>query len=175
MAYETKYPNWRDLVIEAANSTKSATAAAAKLDIKYDTYKKYAIKYDCFITNQSGQGIAKPSGTKIPLEEIIVGKHPQYQSNKLRIRLLEEGYFDPKCYSCNLTTWLGKDIPLELEHIDGNSSNHLLNNLTLLCPNCHSFTDTYRGKNKLQEGVETRHSPSRPDEGIVQTTNLLLG
>jgi len=130
-------------------STNSATAAAAFLDIKYDTYKKYAILYGCFSINQAGKGINKISGTKIPLEEILEGKHPQYQSNKLRQRLLEEEYFQYKCYNCGLTEWLGKPIPLELEHIDGNSSNNLIDNLTLLCPNCHSFTTTYRGKNKI--------------------------
>jgi len=149
MSYETKYPDWRERVINASNVSKSATEAAALLDIKYDTYKKYATKYGCFHINPSGKGMSKQSGTKIPLEDILNGKHPQYQSNKLRIRLLEEGYFQYKCYSCNLTEWLNNPIPLELEHIDGNSSNNKLDNLTLLCPNCHSLTPTFRRKNKI--------------------------
>lgn len=53
-----------------------------------------------------------------------------------------------KCSSCNLSEWLGKPITLELEHIDGNSENNQQENLTLLCPNCHSQTDTYKAKNK---------------------------
>ena len=171
MSYETKYPNWKELVIYASNNTKSASEAAAYLDIKYDTYKKYAIKYGCFVTNPSGKGTSKDSGTKIPLEEILLGNYPQYQSNKLRIRLIEEKYFDRKCYRCNNKEWLGLPIPLELEHIDGNSNNHLFTNLTLLCPNCHALTETYRGKNKLQEGVETIRQLSRTDKDIVQTTN----
>lgn len=148
MSYETKYPDWKDKVIYAASTSKSASEAAAKLGIKYDTYKKYAIKYGCFSTNQSGTGITKVSGNKIPLNEILEGKHPQYQSNKLRLRLLSEGTFQYKCTNCGLTEWLGNPIPLELEHKDGNPSNNRLDNLTLLCPNCHSLTDTYRGRNK---------------------------
>jgi hypothetical protein len=148
MSYESKYPDWKDRVLAASISSSSASEAAAKLDIKYDTYKKYAIKYNCFDTNQSGKGLNKVSGTKIPLIEILSGNHPQYQSNKLRLRLLEENYFLHKCYNCNLTEWLGNPIPLELEHKDGNSSNNVLDNLTLLCPNYHSLTATYRGKNK---------------------------
>lgn len=171
MSYETKYSNWKELVVKASNISKSASEAASLLDIKYDTYKKYAIKYGCFITNQSGKNTSKVSGSKIPITEILEGLHPQYQSNKLRVRLLKEGYFQYKCYSCNLTEWLNKPISLELEHIDGNSSNHRFINLTLLCPNCHSFTSTYRGKNKMQEGVETIRQSSRTDEDIVQTTN----
>lgn len=149
MSYEIKYPNWRELVEQASCTSSSATEAAAKLNIKYDTYKKYAIKYGCFSTNPSGKGTKKLKPS-IPLEDIIEGLHPQYQSNKLRKRLLEEKYFEYKCNSCNLSEWLGKPIPLELEHIDGNNSNHLLENLEMLCPNCHSFTSTYRGRNKKQ-------------------------
>lgn len=52
------------------------------------------------------------------------------------------------CYTCGLTEWRGKPITLELEHIDGNSSNNKEENLELICPNCHSQTDTYKGKNK---------------------------
>lgn len=147
MSYEIKYPNWKVLIEDAAYSSSSATEAASKLGIKYDTYKKYAIKYGCFNTNPSGKGL-KRQRASIPIEEIIDGLHPQYQSNKLRKRLLEEQYFEYKCASCNLTEWLGNPIPLELEHIDGNNSNHLLENLEMLCPNCHSFTSTYRGRNK---------------------------
>ncbi len=148
MSYETKYPDWEQKVVTASNSSKSASEAAAKLDIKYDTYKKYAIKYGCFNINPSGKGTTKNSSLKIPTEDILAGNHPQYQSNKLRKRLLDEGIFPHKCNNCALTDWLGNPIPLELEHIDGNSSNNLLENLELLCPNCHSLTDTYRGKNK---------------------------
>lgn len=52
------------------------------------------------------------------------------------------------CYECKLTEWCGKNIPLELDHIDGSHNNNSLDNLRLLCPNCHAQTETYRGKNK---------------------------
>ena len=70
------------------------------------------------------------------------------QSHKLKKRLLREKFFEHKCYSCDNTLWLEKPIPLELEHKNGNHSDNSLNNLTLLCPNCHALTLTYRGKNK---------------------------
>lgn len=68
-------------------------------------------------------------------------------SFRLKNRLLSEGYFRYKCMSCDQTEWLGNPIPLELDHIDGNSTNNQLTNLRLLCPNCHALTPTYRGKN----------------------------
>lgn len=52
-----------------------------------------------------------------------------------------------KCWSCQISEWNNKEIIFELEHIDGNSSNNELNNLSILCPNCHSQTLTYKGKN----------------------------
>ena len=62
-------------------------------------------------------------------------------------RLLREKQ-DNKCKVCKRKTWNGKPIPLELDHIDGDSSNEIIKNLRLLCPNCHAQTDTYKGKNK---------------------------
>lgn len=52
-----------------------------------------------------------------------------------------------QCECCGLEYWLDKPIPLELHHIDGNSLNNDMDNLQLLCPNCHALTDNYRGRN----------------------------
>ena len=56
-----------------------------------------------------------------------------------------------KCNKCELSIWLGEKIPLELEHIDGNHSNNKRDNLEALCPNCHSLTPTWRGRNKRNQ------------------------
>ena len=58
-----------------------------------------------------------------------------------------------QCECCNFTEWMGKPITLELEHIDGDNQNNVKYNLKLLCPNCHSYTDTWKGRNiiKLKE------------------------
>lgn len=85
---------------------------------------------------------------KIDLLEILEGKHPQYQTMKLKKRLLKENIIENKCSCCGITKWQDKEISLHLDHIDGNNHNHVLKNLRLLCPNCHSQTDTWCGKNK---------------------------
>lgn len=61
----------------------------------------------------------------------------------------QKGY---KCEECGLTDWKNKAISLELDHIDGNHQNNDLKNLRLLCPNCHSQTNTFRGRN-INTGV----------------------
>ncbi len=67
-----------------------------------------------------------------------------YQSKRKRV-LIEQDF---KCNSCNIDTWFGKPLTLELEHIDGNHQNDIRSNLIALCPNCHSLTDTWRGRNR---------------------------
>ena len=66
---------------------------------------------------------------------------------KLRQRLIKEGLKLHQCESCLCETWMGQPIPLELDHINGDRWDSRLENLRLLCPNCHAQTDTYRGRN----------------------------
>lgn len=59
-----------------------------------------------------------------------------------------------QCECCNVVEWLGEPINLELHHKDGDKSNNELDNLQLLCPNCHSYTDNYGSKNKKHDDVD---------------------
>ena len=114
--------------------------AAIKFECTYRTFTHFAKKY----------GLYRPAPpafrAKIPLQEILEGKHPTYPTRHLSQRLVKEGIKAYRCEGCQITTYNGLHISLELDHIDGDSRNHLLNNLRLLCPNCHSQTPTYRSK-----------------------------
>jgi hypothetical protein len=100
----------------------------------------------------NGQGWRKGKffGPKRDLEMYLSNEYP-IGSHRLRLRLISEGYKEAKCECCGITEWNGKAAPLELEHKDGNHSNNALENLLILCPNCHAQTETYRGRNKRKK------------------------
>ena len=82
-----------------------------------------------------------------PIEDFLSNTYP-IQSDRLRRRLINEGVFARRCSGCKLDSWMDQPIPLELDHIDGNHQDNALQNLRLLCPNCHALTPNFRGKNK---------------------------
>lgn len=138
----------KDEFVHVCVECQTMAQAAQRLNLHFNTFKRYAEEFGCYRPNQGRKGIkAGKKATRYKTEDILQGKYPEYQSNKLRIRLLEEGYKEHKCECCGLSEWNGKPIPLELHHKDGNSHNHVLSNLALLCLNCHAQTDTFRSKN----------------------------
>lgn len=83
--------------------------------------------------------------TRKPLSELLK-KHSTYQGYKLLLRLYEEGIKIPKCECCGITEWNGKPLSFQLHHEDGDITNNELENLKVICPNCHSQTENYAGK-----------------------------
>ena len=83
-----------------------------------------------------------------PLDEILVEDSDYHTTSSLRKRLLKEGLKEARCEGCGGTEWMGQPIPLQLDHINGDRRDNRLENLRLLCPNCHSQTETWCGKNR---------------------------
>ena len=88
------------------------------------------------------------------LSEILV-QGSSFQSFKLKKRLFQEHLKAKQCERCGLTKWLGLDIPLEIHHKNGDNRDNRIENLEILCPNCHALTDSYRGKNNKSATKET--------------------
>ena len=134
----------KDKIAKALADYGTIGEAAKALEIDRRTLRGRAIKYGLHIVKKQKQN--KKNSFK--LEDILSGKHPQYSSGHLSKRLVEAGIKEYKCESCLIKEYNGKNITLELNHKDGNHYNHVLENLELLCPNCHSQTETYRFKNR---------------------------
>lgn len=71
----------------------------------------------------------------------------EYHARKLMKKYLIQKH-GHKCMQCGLTHWLGKEIPLVCDHIDGNSDNHDLSNARVICNNCDSISSTFKGRNR---------------------------
>lgn len=117
----------------------------------YKTVQKHINRLNIDISHFTGQSWV---GTReylpvkvIPLEEILV-EGSSYGTSNLRLRLIREGVLTAECSNCHLTEWLDSPIALELDHVNGVSNDHRLENLRLLCPNCHALTPTWRGRNR---------------------------
>lgn len=67
--------------------------------------------------------------------------------SRIRNRIIENNLLPQQCSKCFITHWLGEKITLHLDHINGINNDNRLDNLRFLCPNCHSLTDTFAGKN----------------------------
>lgn len=137
-------------IIEACENSLTMSEACSKTGLHFNTFMGRSKLLGVYKPNKGGKGLKKSKKIgedNFSIENILNGSHPQYQSHKLRIRLIREGYKEEKCENCEIKEWNNKRLPFELDHIDGNKHNHLLVNLRILCPNCHSQTKTFRSKN----------------------------
>lgn len=100
------------------------------------------------------RGGTKGGTPKYSLEDILVENSTYTNGTKLKDRLIKSKLIEYKCAECgNEGLWNGKRLVLQLEHKNGKHNDNRLSNLCFLCPNCHSQTDTFSGKNATKSSV----------------------
>lgn len=154
----------KDEFIEAWKSSTSISQVLEKLGYaqgggSYGTIRKAAEELQLDSSHMLGQGHmkGKVAANAKPLSELLVKGS---KAGKLKNRLFKEGIFERKCSVCSIVEWNGKPTPLELDHIDGDNRNNELQNLRIICPNCHAQTDTYKGKNIAKRKLPTAKKQS---------------
>lgn len=146
--------NSKDFILECIKNNLPKCRISLHLKCKPTTLNSYLTKMDIEYKGNVGcKGIKK--GNKKTVIEYLKGGN--ISSYVLKNKLLNEGYKEHKCENCNQSEWLNNPIPLELHHIDGNHYNNDLNNIQVLCPNCHALTENYRGKNVKSKGVKSNN------------------
>jgi hypothetical protein len=92
------------------------------------------------------RGAIIPRPTARPIEELLVSGPPRNRFH-LKARLIKAGLKENRCERCGINEWQEKPLAMQLHHINGEGLDNRLENLELLCANCHSQTETYGGRN----------------------------
>jgi hypothetical protein len=103
------------------------------------------------------RGDIVPNDWVIPLEELLAAGRPRSRGH-LKLRLLGAGLKENRCERCGISEWRGRPLNMQLHHVNGDGMDNRLENLELLCANCHSQTETYGGRN----GHRRRPAPEAP-------------
>lgn len=139
----------REEILEMVKDLRPKSEICRFLNCKQETLNKYlndwGIEYSGNIGRRGIPHLEQRRNIYHYLNnEIFITTH------NLKNKLLQEGLKEHRCESCRLDEWLGDRIPIELHHVDGNKYNNNLDNLQILCPNCHSKTDNNSGKGTIR-------------------------
>jgi hypothetical protein len=151
--------------IRAAQSmADSAKHASELLGVSYNTYKKWAKRYEVHdFFNQSGKGNKKPHCNpqkgKYPLDDILAGMYPEYPTDRFKKKLFDSGYKQEKCENCGFCEKRITDdkSPLLIDYIDDNDKNKALDNIRILCYNCTFLV----GRGHITRGKNLINNPEK--------------
>ena len=134
--------SYREVLRKLNIPTSGNNAATLKRKIK-----EYGISTAHFTFHSKRLKARKPV-------EVYLSKNTHIASSKLKEKLISSGLKENKCELCGLDSWFGKRLVCQLHHINGDNTDNRIENLQILCPNCHSQTDNYCGQANAQEKVK---------------------
>lgn len=147
-----------DLLRNATANSFSVAEALTKCGVtpngaNYKGFKDACLRLGFSTDHFKGQAHLKGKrhnwGKKKSFDEILVVNSSYLSTSSLKQRLLRAGLLELKCYICHCSAeWRSKPLTLQLDHINGEATDNRIENLRILCPNCHSQTETFAGKNK---------------------------
>jgi predicted nucleic acid-binding Zn ribbon protein len=151
----------RDRLLEAVADSVAVSEVLKKLGLNvssgnYRTFYKYQDLWEIDTGHFVGSRKAvvnRLCQDPVPLDQVLVEKS-YFSRCRLRERLIKENLLDYRCAECGLSSWQDRPLSLHLDHINGDGIDNRLENLRFLCPNCHSQTSTYGGRNKRMPMVE---------------------
>ena len=106
-----------------------------------------------------GRGVVRPREWVTPIDELLVAGRPRSRGH-IKARLIKEGLKENRCEACGITEWRGKPLRMELHHVNGDGSDNRLENIELLCGNCHSQTDNWGGRGVRRKAQTRRRKRS---------------
>ena len=158
---EKKFKENLSKILEMIENNEPKINMCRLLSIKQDTLNRYLKKYDVVYSgNQSRKNMRHYEQMTHYTEYTENGKN--ITASKLRKKLITQGVKEEKCEICGLDSWMGKPIPLELHHIDENRFNNRLENLQILCSNCHIQTHNYSNTIKSYKKEKVKIKKERP-------------
>lgn len=128
--------DWAE-VQAAYDSGLSVRQCAAKFGFSHATWHD-AVK--------RGAVVARPA--ELPLEEFLVVGRTQTNRKNLKERLIKAGVKEDRCEQCGIDEWMEAPLSPQVHHRNGNGLDNRLENIQLLCPNCHSQTENWGGRNR---------------------------
>lgn len=125
-----------------------------------DCQERFGVSRQAFM-DAAARGVVRTRPQAMPVEQLLSGRRNR---SHIKGRLIRLGLLEDVCAVCGTTSWLGRPLSLHLHHINGDGGDHRLENLQVLCPNCHSQTDTFGGRNrgrlKLAPGEDSATPPA---------------
>ena len=141
-----------------------------------DKIEKLGLDKSHFTGQRWNRGKTSDSHSSIRKKDIseILVENSGWSSSAVRNRLIKEGLKENKCECCGRSEWMGVQIPLELHHINEIHTDNRLENLLILCPNCHALTDSHTNVEKLSALIEKQEVEGRKfREALVERYNKL--